>query len=103
MEPWYKVSTPRKEVREGRSFNPDEFAIALEQVVDGTAPEDYKNPSNKGDVGSKTTCEIYILVPSLKKLALFKCGFWNPECGIKPKFKAESSKLKAKQSLLTSF
>jgi hypothetical protein len=44
MEPWYKVSTPRKEVREGRSFNPDEFAIALEQVVDGTAPEDHKNP-----------------------------------------------------------
>ena len=33
MDPWYKVATPRKEVREGRSFNPDEFAIALEQVV----------------------------------------------------------------------
>ena len=29
MEPWYRVVTPRKEVREGRSFNPDEFAIAL--------------------------------------------------------------------------
>jgi hypothetical protein len=29
MEPWYKVATPRKEVREGRSFNPDEFANAL--------------------------------------------------------------------------
>lgn len=45
MEPWYKVATPRKEVREGRSFNPDEFAIALEQVVAGTAPEDYRDPS----------------------------------------------------------
>lgn len=44
MEPWYKVATPRKEVREGRSFNPNEFAIALEQVVAGTAPEDYKDP-----------------------------------------------------------
>ena len=33
MDPWYNVATPRKEVREGRSFNPDEFAIALEQVV----------------------------------------------------------------------
>lgn len=44
MEPWYKVVTPRKEVREGRSFNPDEFAIALEQVVAGTAPEDYCDP-----------------------------------------------------------
>jgi hypothetical protein len=44
MEPWWKLTTPRKEVREGRSFNPDEFAIALEQVVAGTAPEDYQKP-----------------------------------------------------------
>lgn len=45
MEPWYKIATPRQEVREGRSFNPDEFAIALEQVVAGTAPEDYRDPA----------------------------------------------------------
>ncbi len=44
MEPWYRVVTLRKEVREGRSFSPDEFAIALEQVVAGTAPEDYRDP-----------------------------------------------------------
>jgi hypothetical protein len=44
MDPWYKIATPRKEVREGRSFNPDEFAIALEQVVRGTAPKDYSDP-----------------------------------------------------------
>ncbi len=45
MPPWYKVVTPRQEVREGRSFNPDEFAIALEQVVAGTAPPDYRDPA----------------------------------------------------------
>ncbi|MHB1011998.1 MAG: DUF499 domain-containing protein [Desulfobacteria bacterium] len=45
MEPWYKIAIPRKEVRKGRSFNPDEFAIALEQVVAGTAPEDYRDPA----------------------------------------------------------
>ncbi len=44
LEPWYKVALPREEVREGRSFNPDEFAIALEQVVPGTAPTDYRDP-----------------------------------------------------------
>jgi hypothetical protein len=44
MDPWYRVVTPRKEVREGRSFDPSEFAIALEQVVAGTAPEDYRDP-----------------------------------------------------------
>ena len=42
--PWYKAVTPRQEVREGRSFSPDEFAIALEQVVAGTAPLDYRDP-----------------------------------------------------------
>ncbi len=44
FEAWYKVATPRAEVREGRSFNPDEFAIHLEQVVGGSAPEDYRDP-----------------------------------------------------------
>ena len=45
MDPWYRVVTLRKEVREGRSFSPDEFAIALEQVVAGTAPADYCDPT----------------------------------------------------------
>ena len=45
MDPWYRIVTLRKEVREGRSFNPDEFAIALEQVVADTAPEDYRAPA----------------------------------------------------------
>ena len=45
MDPWYKVVTLRREVREGRSFSPDEFAIALEQVVAGTAPPDYSDPA----------------------------------------------------------
>ena len=45
LNPWYKVATLRKEVREGRSFSPDEFAIALEQVVAGTAPADKPHPA----------------------------------------------------------
>ena len=44
MDPWYRVVTPRSEVREGRSFNPDEFAVDLDQVVSGTAPDDYRDP-----------------------------------------------------------
>ena len=44
LEPWYRVVTPRPEVREGRSFSPDEFAIALEQVVAGTAPNGLHRP-----------------------------------------------------------
>lgn len=45
LDPWYKIALPRAEVREGRSFNPDEFAIALEQVVSGRAPRDYQDPA----------------------------------------------------------
>lgn len=45
LEPWYKVVTPRVEVSADRSFNPDEFAIALEQVVAGKAPPDYGDPA----------------------------------------------------------
>ena len=45
MDPWYRIVTLRQEVREGRSFSPDEFAIALEQVVAGTAPDDYLDPT----------------------------------------------------------
>jgi len=44
MEPWYKNTMPRPEVREGRSFNPDEFAIALEQVAANRGPDDYRDP-----------------------------------------------------------
>lgn len=45
MEAWYRNTTPRAEVREGRSFNPDEFAIALEQVTAGKGPDDYRDPA----------------------------------------------------------
>lgn len=44
MEPWYKNTMPRREVREGRSFNPNEFAIALEQVAADKGPDDYRKP-----------------------------------------------------------
>ena len=46
IDPWYKVAALRKEVREGRSFSPDELSTAMEQAVEGTgpAPADYCDP-----------------------------------------------------------
>jgi predicted AAA+ superfamily ATPase len=44
LDPWYRVVQPRPEVTAGRSFDPDEFAIYLEHVVSGDAPEDYCVP-----------------------------------------------------------
>ena len=69
-DPWYKVVTLRPEVREGRSFSPDEFAIALDQVVAGTAPPDYRDPS-----------QFFSRQPSITKrhAALSTCGArWAP-------------------------
>ena len=45
MEPWYKVVIPRQELRDGRSLDPSEFAVHLEQVVARTAPRDYVEPA----------------------------------------------------------
>ena len=36
---------PQREIKVNRSFNPDEFAIHLEQVVAKTSPEDYREPA----------------------------------------------------------
>lgn len=44
LPPWYKVVTPRKDLREGKPIDASEFAIHLDQVVEGRAPEDYQNP-----------------------------------------------------------
>lgn len=33
MDPWFKIVEQRKDLPAGRSFNPDELSIRLEQVV----------------------------------------------------------------------
>jgi len=44
LKPWYKVVTPREDLREGKPLDASEFAVHLDQVRDGRAPEDYQNP-----------------------------------------------------------
>lgn len=44
MKPWYKVVTPREDLREGRPLDASEFAVHLDQVRDGRAPAVYQNP-----------------------------------------------------------
>lgn len=46
LKPWYKVITPREDLREGRPLDASEFAVHLDQVRDGTAPAVYQNPSD---------------------------------------------------------
>jgi predicted AAA+ superfamily ATPase len=44
MKPWYKVATPREDLREGRPLDAAEFAVHLDHVRDGRAFEDYQDP-----------------------------------------------------------
>ena len=44
MKPWYKVVTPREDLREGKPLDASEFAVHLDQVREGRANEDYQNP-----------------------------------------------------------
>ena len=45
LRPWYKVVFPRQDLREGRPLDASEFAVHLDQVREGSAPDDYQEPA----------------------------------------------------------
>lgn len=61
IKPWYKVVTPREDLRSGQPIDAAQFAVSLEQVRDGSAREDYADPARFFD-------RTY-LTEGLKKLA----------------------------------
>jgi hypothetical protein len=44
LKPWYDVVKPREDLREGRPLDASEFAVHLDKVRLGNAPDDYKIP-----------------------------------------------------------
>lgn len=44
LKPWYHVLTPREDLRENRPLDASEFAVHLDHVREGRAPEDYRKP-----------------------------------------------------------
>jgi len=44
LKPWYKVVTPREDLREGRPLDASEFAVHLDHIRDGDAHPDYQDP-----------------------------------------------------------
>ena len=44
MKPWYKVITPREDLRDGKPLDASEFAVHLDHVRDGRAPAVYQKP-----------------------------------------------------------
>jgi len=45
LKPWYDVVKPREDLREGKPLDASEFAVHLDKVRLGNAPEDYRNPA----------------------------------------------------------
>jgi hypothetical protein len=60
LKPWYKVITPREDLRDGRPLDASEFAVHLDHVRDGRAPDDYKKPERFFDRTFLTSslCEL---------------------------------------------
>jgi hypothetical protein len=44
LKPWHHVAVPREDLRTGVPLDAAEFAIHLDQVIDGRAPRDYVEP-----------------------------------------------------------
>jgi len=44
LKPWYKVVTPRGDLREGKPLDAAAFAVHLDDVRNGSAPPDYQKP-----------------------------------------------------------
>ncbi len=44
LTPWHKSATPREDLRKGKPMDAAEFAVNLDRVRDGKAPDDYKDP-----------------------------------------------------------
>ncbi|MFC1654178.1 ATP-binding protein [Myxococcota bacterium] len=61
LKPWYKVVTPREDLREGEPLDASEFAVHLDHVREGRAPADYQEPDR--------FFERTFLTKSLKELA----------------------------------
>lgn len=45
MRPWYKIITPREDLRDNKPLDASEFAVHLDHVRDGRAPAVYQNPA----------------------------------------------------------
>src|SRR5438034_854703 len=60
LKPWYKVVTPREDLRDGRPLDASEFAVHLDHVRDHRAPADYKKPERFFDRTFLTSslCEL---------------------------------------------
>ena len=58
MKPWYKVVTPREDLREGQPLDASEFAVHLDHVRDGRGAGRLQEPGAvlRADLPDARTC-----------------------------------------------
>jgi predicted AAA+ superfamily ATPase len=44
LKPWFHVVTPREDLRDGKPLDASEFAVNLDDILEGRARNDYQDP-----------------------------------------------------------
>ena len=74
LKPWYKVVTPREDLREGKPLDAAEFAIHLDQVRDKRAPAVYQDPEQFFDRTYLTKNLLDLASQAVRRLSGEKTG-----------------------------
>jgi predicted AAA+ superfamily ATPase len=69
LKPWYKVIEPREDLRDGRPLDASEFAVHLDKVREGTAPDVYAKPERFFDRNYLTTNLLSLGAEVLRRLS----------------------------------
>ena len=69
LKPWYKIVEPREDLRDGRPLDASEFAVHLDKVREGTAPDDYRNPKRFFERNYMTTNLLGLGAEVLRRLS----------------------------------
>ena len=72
LKPWYKVVTPREDLRDGRPLDASEFAVHLDHVRDNRAPADYQEPARFFDRTFLTKNLTELAVSAVRRLSGIK-------------------------------
>ena len=74
LQPWYKIATPREDLRKGEPLDAAQFAIHLDQVLDGRAPLDYRDPSKLFSKTYLTASLLELISEVIRRLSGEKMG-----------------------------
>src|SRR5258708_39352523 len=69
LKPWYKVVTPREDLRESKPLDASEFAVHLDQVRDGRAPAVYRLPESFFDRTYLTRTLLELASQAVRRLS----------------------------------